>query len=66
MEKAEAPRRSSSEDAHSPSNAEKQVEDAPVAILDIPDPDEGLTEEERKAIVSRIRLESTQTFGRRC
>jgi hypothetical protein len=52
MEKAEATRRSSSEDAHSPPNVEKQIEEAPVAILDIPDPDEGLTEAERKAIVS--------------
>lgn len=52
MEKAEPTRRSSSEDAHSPSNAEKQIEEAPVAILDIPDPDEGLSEEEKKAIVS--------------
>lgn len=53
MEKAEETRRSSSEDAHSPSNAEKQVEEAaPVAVLDIPDPDEGLSEAERKAIVS--------------
>lgn len=52
MEKAEDTKRSSSEGANSPPNAEKHIDDAaPVAILDIPDPDEGLSEAERKAIV---------------
>ncbi|KEF51416.1 uncharacterized protein A1O9_12565 [Exophiala aquamarina CBS 119918] len=54
MEKAEATRRSSSEDAHSPLSAEKQVDEAPVAVLDIRDPDEGLSDEERKAIDRKL------------
>lgn len=52
MEKTE-PKISDSDDARSPSDNEKHVEGgAPVAVVTIPDPDEGLSEEERKAIVS--------------
>jgi len=53
MEKSDS-RRSDSGDGHLPSDTEKHIDaDAPVGIIDLPpDPDEALTEEERKRIVS--------------
>jgi hypothetical protein len=61
MDKTE-PKISDSDDARSPSDNEKHVKnELPVDIVDIPDPDEGLSEEERKKIVSTgmsLRLQS--------
>ena len=53
MEKTD-PKTSDSDDGPLPSVTEKHVEaGAPVDTIDLPpDPDEGLTEEERKRIVS--------------
>lgn len=54
MDKTENAKRSSSEGVPTPPDVEKHIDDvAPVGILDIPDPDEGLSEGERKAIVHR-------------
>jgi hypothetical protein len=51
MEKTD-PKISDSDDARVPSENEKHIEgEQPVDILNIPDPDEGLSEEERKKIV---------------
>ena len=52
MEKTD-PKRSESDDGAFPSDTEKHVKaGAPAGVIDLPpDPDEGLTEEERKRIV---------------
>ncbi|KAJ9602428.1 hypothetical protein H2200_012970 [Cladophialophora chaetospira] len=54
MDKAE-PKISDSDDARSPSDNEKHVDGgAPVAVANIPDPDEGLSEEARKKIDRKL------------
>ena len=56
MEKAEL-KHSDSDEAHSPPGFDKHTEGgAPVDLINIPDPDEGLSEEERKKIVSNATL----------
>ena len=61
------PKLSGSDDAHSPSENEKHVGNGmPFHVDTVPDPDEGLSEEERKAIVgsrrSHTRLRSLTFF----
>ncbi len=52
MDKADPNHSDEVDDLQVPSDSEKQLEDGvPVAVLNIPDPDEGLSEEERKRIV---------------
>jgi hypothetical protein len=52
MDKADPNHSDDVDDIQVPSDNEKHLEDgAPVTILDIPDPDEGLSEEEKKQIV---------------
>lgn len=53
MDKADLRSSDSDEARAPPPGSEKHFEgEAPVAIVGIPDPDEGLSEEERKRIVS--------------
>ena len=45
-------KRSEFDQGQSPLESEKRLENgAPVAVLNIPDPDEGLSEEERRQVV---------------
>ncbi|OAP62488.1 hypothetical protein AYL99_04693 [Fonsecaea erecta] len=54
MEKA-SPKISDSDDARYPSENEKHIEGGvPVAVAAVPDPDEGLSEEERKRIDRKL------------
>lgn len=49
-----------SDNGPSPSDTEKHVENGvPVDVAYLPDPDEGLTEEERKRIVRRDPVQGT-------
>jgi hypothetical protein len=52
MEKPEATKHSDSDDGHTRHSLEKDdISGAPVGIVNLRDPDEGASEEERKAIV---------------